>query len=619
MKYSKVVLVYPGTKAGRFLAVSAIGLVFVLVCVSSANGQVTVGNKLKMLMNGSLGTVYSGNFGNYIGSSHSLGVGVNGTLEGYYFHPQFLSFQVRPYYDRAQSNSESQMITSGTGAEGSVSLFGGSHFPGSISYGKNFSGNSEFRIAGIPSVLVDSSGSSFNVSWSALLDGLPSLNASYSMADSTSTLLGTTSQSRSSSRNLNLNSSYALGGFSLHGRFNHYDTDFLSPSFLTGETIGSTSSSTNYGVTATRSLPLSGSLGLAWSRTTSESGNNDFTSDAYTASASLSPWRRLSISQIVNYTTNDIIPISQLSGDNTISPFVNINSNSNAVYMNTTGTLWVGHGLTVTGYLNHRVRHFQAQDVSNTQYGGTVNYQKANNFLGFLRFSVGVVDMATQDGNSGLGLVANLGMTRKFGRWETTADVSYAQHTQTLLAIVTTSNYNYGGTFRRKLNSSTYWGASFRESRSGLAVQEGNSNVSDTYATNLSWNKYSLSGHYSRSNGEALLGADGTLTATPLGSVISDYFLTFDARSYGLYASTQLFRMLTLSSAYTNVSSSTIRKAIGTFNNGDRISARLAFRMRRLYIQAGFSHAVQESSAVSGGPRVVNSYYVSLSRWFNVF
>ena len=220
-------------------------------------------------------------------------------------------------------------------------------------------------------------------------------------------------------------------------------------------------------------------------------------------------------------------------GDTTISPLVNLDSNSNAVYMNTTGTFTVGHGLTVTGYLNHRIRHFQGHDLENTQYGGTVNFQKVNNLLGFLRFSIGVVDTATQEGNSGLGLVTNLGMTRKFGRWETTADFSYSQNTQTLFDIVTTSNYSYGGMLRRKINSSTHWSASFRESRSGLTAQEGSNNVSDSFATNLSWNKYSFSGNYSRSNGEALLGANGTLTATPLGSIISDYFLTFNARSFG--------------------------------------------------------------------------------------
>jgi hypothetical protein len=607
------------TKAGKSLAIGTISMVLVLTCVSSANGQMMVGDKFKMLMNGNVGAVYSGNYGNFIGSNHSLGLGINGTLEGYYFNPQFLSFQVRPYYDRAQSNADSQLITRGTGLESSVSVFGGSQFPGSISYGRDFSSNSEFRIAGVPSVLGDSSSSNFNISWSALLRGLPSLQASYSMSDSTSTLLGTTSQGKSASKSFNLNSSYSLGGFSLQGRLGHYNTDFLSPSFLTGATVDSSSSNTNYGIIATRRLPLSGSLGLGWSRTTSETGNDHFASSSYTASAGFSPWRRLSVSGFCNYTTNDMVELAQWFDDNTLPPLVRFNSNSSATYLNTTGTFTVGHGLTVTGYMNHRIRHSQEQDLANTQYGGTVNFQKLSNLFGFMRVSVGVVDTATQDGNSTLGLVTNLNLTRKFGAWETSADFSYFQNTQTLFNAVTTSDYTYGGMLRRKIDSSTHWSASFRESRSGLTAQGGSNNVSDSFLTNISWNKYSFSGSYSRANGEALLGANGTLTPTPLGSLFSDYFLTFNARSYALIASTQWFRVLTLSGSYTKVSSSAVRNLSDTFNNGDRYSARLALRLRRLYIIGGFDHAVQTSSTIPGGPHSVNSYYVSLSRWFNIF
>jgi hypothetical protein len=608
---------YKGTKAGTTLAASAMSLVFVLACVSSANGQVMVGDKLKLLMNGNVGAVYTGGFGNYVGSNHSLGLGVNGTLEGYYFNPQFLSFLVRPYYDRAQSNSESQMITRGTGVESSASVFGGSRFPGSISYGKDFSSNSEFRIAGVPSVLGDSSGSNFNIAWSALLSGLPSLHASYSMSNSTSTLLGTTIQGKSSSKSFDLNSSYSLGGFNLQGRLGHNNTDFLSPSFLTGTTIGGSSSNLNYGVIATRSLPLSGSLGLGWSRTTSQAGTDHVAGNSYTASASISPWRRLSISGSLNYTTNAFAELAQWFDNETIPPLSKFNSK--AIYMNTAATFTVGHGLTVTGYVNHRIQHFQEQSLGNTQYGGTVNFQKMSDLFGFLRFSIGIVDTATKEGNGALGLVANLGVTRKLGRWETSADFSYFQNIQTLFGVVTTSNYSYGGMLRRKIDSSTHWSTSFRESRSGLSAQDGNNNVSDSFVTNLSWNKYSFSGSYSRANGEALLGSNGTLTPAPFGSLFSGYFLTFNARSFGANASTQLFRVLTLSGGYTNVSSRSIQKSLDTFNNGDRFSARLALRMRRLYIIAGFDHAVQESSAVPGGPRSVNSYYVSLSRWFNIF
>jgi hypothetical protein len=610
---------YQRTKAWRLLAVSAIGLLFALACGALANGQVMAGNKLSLTMNGSLGASYAGSLGNYIGSSHGLGFGVNGSFDGYYFDPKFLSFQVRPYYDRAQSNSDSQTITLGSGVTSSLSLFGGSHFPGSISYGKDFSSNSEFRIAGVPSVLGDSSGSSMDIAWSAQLEGLPSLHANYLIADSTSTLLGTTIKSKNSSRNFSLNSSYSLGGFSLQGNLNHYNTEFLSPSFLTAATISNASSSTNYGITATRRLPLSGSLALSWSRIASENATGDSASNSYTASASISPWRRLMVSETWNYTTNVIGAITQNLGSDAVLPFYNSDLAWNAMYMNTLSTLTVGHGITISGHLNHRIQHFQGRDIGDTQFGGNASFRKANHFLGFMYFSVGVVDTATQEGNSGAGLVTNLGMTRKFGRWETAADVSYSQNTQTLLSYVTTSNYSFGGTLRRKINSSTYWNASFRESRSGLTSPRENNNVSESFSTSLSWKKYSFSGNYSQSSGEALLGANGTLTATPLGSTISNFFLTFNARSFGLSASKQLFRRLTVSGGYTNVSSSTIQKELDTFNYGNRYNAHFELRLRQLKIIGGYNRAVQQASAVTGGPRTVNSYYVSLSRWFNVF
>ncbi len=606
-------------KAGRCLTAGAIGLVFALAFVALAKGQEPAGEGLNLTMNGSVGTSYEGNFGNYGGSSHGLGFGLNGTLDGYYFDPKFLSFRIRPYYDRMQANSESQTITRGSGVEGSVSVFGGSHFPGSISYGRDFSSNSEFRIAGVPSVLGNSSGSNLDIAWSALFEGLPTLYANYLITDNTSTLLGTTDQSKSSSRNFSLNSDYKLAGFSLHGNVNHYNTEFTSPNFLTAANISNVSSSTNYGVTATRRFPLSGSLSLAWSRTSSENGPNESTSSSYTASAVFSPWRRLVVSQTLNYTTNVIAALTQSLGDNTLSPFFDSGSGWNAMYTNTMGTLTVGRGLTVSGHVNHRIQHFRGHDIGDTQYGGSLSYRKANRFLGFLHLSVGVVDTATQEGNSGVGLVTNLNMTRKFGRWDTAADFGYSQNTQTILYIATTSNYSFGGMLRRKINPSTYWSASFRESRSGLTAQKGNDNVSESFVTSLSWRRYSFTGSYSQANGAALLTTSGTLTETPLGPVLGDYYLTFDARSYGINSSMRLFRSLTVGGGYTNVSSSTVQRELGTFNNGDRFNARLEWRLRRLRFLAGFDRAVQESSVVPGGPRAVNSYYVSLSRWFNVF
>jgi hypothetical protein len=152
-----------------------------------------------------------------------------------------------------------------------------------------------------------------------------------------------------------------------------------------------------------------------------------------------------------------------------------------------------------------------------------------------------------------------------------------------------------------------------------LTSQQGDNNSSESIVTSFSWKKHTFSGSYSRSIGAALLSANGTLTATPLSPVISDEFLTFDARSFGVNASTRLLRRVTVSGGYAKVSSSTIQQSLGTFNNGNQYYARLDLRLRKLLIQGGFNRAVQEASAVPGGPQTVNSYYMSLSRWFNVF
>jgi hypothetical protein len=331
------------------------------------------------------------------------------------------------------------------------------------------------------------------------------------------------------------------------------------------------------------------------------------------------PWRRLAVSQSFNYTTNLIAALAQSLGGGNPSPFINSGSNSNAMYLDTVATFMVGHGLELSAHLDHRIQHFQGSTYEDTQYGGSFNFRKANHFLGFLYFSFGLVDTATQEGNSGAGLIANLGVIHKFGQWETSADASYSQDTQTLLAFVTTSNYNFGGTLRRKINPETYWSASFRESRSGLTAQQGNDNSSESFTTSLSWKKHAISGSYSRSIGAALLNANGTLTATPLGPVLSNEFLTFDARAVGVNASTLLLRRVTVSGGYAKVSSDTIQQSLGTYNHGNHYYARFDVRMRQLLIQCGFDRAIQQASALPGGPQVVNTFFLSLSRWFKAF
>jgi hypothetical protein len=229
--------------------------------------------------------------------------------------------------------------------------------------------------------------------------------------------------------------------------------------------------------------------------------------------------------------------------------------------------------------------------------------------------------MATQDGNTGAALVGNVGMSKNFGKWETSADFNYAQNTQTLGIIATTSSYSYGGTLRRRINKQTSWGFGFRGSHSALTARDGDGNRAESYSSSLSWRRYSAGGSYSQSSGTAVLTYSGTLTATPVGSLITNDFLLFNARSYSINGSVLLFRRLSAGGGYSKFSSGTLQQLIGAGlrTEGDLYHAHIDYRLRKFSFGGGYNRVMQGTSTVSGPPRIVNSYFISLTRWFNVF
>jgi hypothetical protein len=605
-------------KAGCAACVILLMLLGTLV----ANAQMTLGEDLNMRMNGNLGYGYTGAFGNNdLQSTHGSGFTGNALLTGYYFHPNFLSFEVRPYYDRTQSNSESQVVSRSTGIGASVNLFGGSRFPGSISYGKEFSSASEFRVAGVSSVLGgETSGRSFAIAWSALIPKWPQLRANYYTNTSNSTVTGTEADSKNSSKNLAMYSDYNIAGFDLRGNFNALHSDYTTPAFLTGEEQRNSGSNITYGLTAQHKLPLSGNLGLGWSHSDYSSNiGGDSSSSSYSAGAGFTPWTRFSFHQEVSYTTNLAAAFRQSLPDGVLVPTLMPDNDSHSLNFNTGATWAIGHGFTVNGHYGHRQQSFMEREYVDSQIGGTLNYNFNTRLFGLFYLGFGVVDTADKNGNNGAGLIGNVGMSKKFGKWDTSADFNYAQNVQTIVSIATTSSYTYGGSVRRKITPDLRWNFSYRASQSGLVIQEGSANKSQNFNSSISWKRYAVSGTYGQSEGAAVLNSSGGLTSTPVGSLFTDDFILFNARSYGVSVSTLLFRRVTLFGGYSSFNSTTAASKLSTFNEGERYNGRMEYRLRKFSIIGGFNRSGQDVSTIPGGPRIVNSYYLSLSRWFNVF
>jgi hypothetical protein len=596
-----------------------------------ASAQVAVGEDLKLGLSGELSTGYSGNYGDPQSSSHAMDFGGSGMLHGFFYNPQFLSFDVQPYYNRSQANSAFQSITNSSGFIASTNIFGGSHTPGSVSYSKTFDSTGQFGLPGVTGLETKGSSDSLVMNWSALFPNLPSLNVSYMLSGSDASLFGTDSTVHSSSRSVNLHSNYLVSGFQLNSFFIRQSNERTVPQFLVGDLVQESSEgeshNTSMGMMASHRIPLRGywSANVTHSSVGSETQSNgsegigDGTSNSYASSISLQPARNLGVSLGGNYQDNVFGALQvQIAEVGAITPLQASNLSASSLNVRASADYQAFRSIRFNGQVNHTEEYIGGKSIGITQYGGGVSSTYARRFLGSLTFSAGAVDTATQEGNSGASLYGSLGFSRRFGRWETSADANYSQQVQTLGNVYTTSTYGYGGNTRRKFGDRLYWTNSARETHSGLAQHSGTSSHSESFLTNVLYHNVSVNAVYSQSGGTAILTSQG-LIAIPGGipTPLVAAPILYGARSYGGGMSAS-YKRFALTANYSRAFSQTV--ATSSSNNSTTMfNALLRCRWRKLYLNAGFTKFQQSVSAAGNQPSMLNSYFFGISRWFNVF
>ena len=214
---------------------------------------------------------YQGVYGDssQIESSHGLDFGLNGNITGSYYNPNFLSFNIVPYFNQSQANSSFQSITGASGVSATANLFNGSHFPGSITYRDDYNSTGTFGLVGQPNFTTHGHGDGFGVAWSALLPNLPTLSVGYSQGSGSGTVYGTSQETGTDTKLFNVRSTYAIEGFHLNGFFDHNTLDAKYPAFLAGEQESvSNTSGHDFGFGANRNLPINGSFFANYNRST---------------------------------------------------------------------------------------------------------------------------------------------------------------------------------------------------------------------------------------------------------------------------------------------------------------------------------------------------------------
>jgi hypothetical protein len=601
------------------------GLLLAFVLPTAA--QIEVGDNTNLSLGGALSAGYSGTFGSDDGSTHGLDFGGYGTLSGSYYNPRFLAFNFQPYYRRSQSNSIYQSITNGSGLSGSVNLFSGSRFPGSIGYSRTYDTTGQFGFPGIEGITAHGNGQNFSVAWSALLPNKPTFNVNYSNTGGSSSVFGTDSESSSHSTNLTLQSTYDLDGFQLMGQYTRLSMDAAFPQFLeeSGGVQASNSASNSLMLTAMHKLPLLGTWSMSWNRTSYDgnyqsqrtTGSNNGVVNDLNTTVALNPTQRFALAFGADYNDNIFGSLQQqlLEAGAPVLPGMSASSHTFSTYAQ--GSYSIPHA-GVYGRVSHYEVALPDGNRGVTQVTGSGTFNYAHRLLGALTFSVGVIDTATQDGNSGANLIGSVSFLRRIGAWEIESDFGYSQQVQTLFAVYTTSMYRYDARVHRRFGG-LYWAAGFNGSHSGLTQYDGFGSRHEGFTTSLQYRRYGINGQYSQSSGSSILTPTG-LVEVPEGVPLPllQQPIVYGGKSYGGGASYSPFRRCIIAANYNKAYSNTVGGPVYSAFDSNIANARLQYRLRKLDVDFNYTR-FQQSITTGSLPAVINSYYFRFTRSFHIF
>ena len=613
------------TVAKRIIGLAV--LVIAQLTFAQNNEGISIGENTHLKAGGLLSFGYAGDYGNEFPSSHGFNGGIDGKLSGYYYNPNFLSFEATPYYNQSRNNSSFQSLTGASGVATSANFFTGSHFPGSVAYHYDHNSTGTFGLTGQPDFTTIGKGQGFSVNWSALMPNLPTLSVGYSQGNGSGTIYGTDEETRSNTKLLNIRSDYSIAGFRLNSFYTHDVFNSTFPQFLAGQSEAIQDSSGNsVGVGAQHDLPIHGQFYANYNRTSSDStyfstagestNSSNYTNDIENAGASFHPTQKLSFNVNENYTSNlsGYLAQSLVAAGGPPVPGINLGTGSHSI------TLAGGAGYQFTNYLSgsvtatHYDQFYFGQDYTGTFVSGNLAYGRR--LLDTFTFSGAVVDSSTGQGDNALGFIGNVNAFHRVKGWQLSGNFSYAQNVQTLLITYTTSYYNYSGNVRRRLATGINWIAAFNGTHSGLTNQPGTTSHSEGYSTSLGMRRFTVTGNYTNSTGISVLGIGGFVPVTPTPGVTD--FVTFSGASWGGGVSVTPVRRLVLSGAFSRAISNTESNSVFSHNDMEIFNSQLQYHFRRIGIQAGYTRFTQGIS-VLGLPATSTSYFVGFTRWFDFF
>ncbi|HTW48144.1 MAG TPA: hypothetical protein VMD92_09350 [Acidobacteriaceae bacterium] len=576
-------------------------------------------------LSGTVSPGYSATYGNQVGANHNWALAGAGTLSGNYYSPNFLSYNTTYFLNQSRANSNFQSISSASGVNLSTSIFGGSRFPGAISYSDTFNSEGNYDVPGLANYVTHGDSSTFSANWNENMPKLPSLSAGYQRGSSQYTVYGIDDEGTNSFNSVNVHSGYRLAGFNLGAYYSAGDSHSIIPELTGDETTEIQSSSDATGANVSHSLPMNGSASASYNRSrwgsTYLGSSSSGTIDMINTMATVHPTQKLSFTTSVNYSDNLAGQLLEavVAAGGAVSGANTGQSSSSFDFLSVATWAATPH-LQTSVSAERRSQTYLGESYGDNSFTGGATYL-CNIFQGSLNASLSLTDnVDDQSGDNTLGYSFNENYSRKVEGWHVNETFGYAQNVETLLVTYMNSYYNYS------INARRNWGTfnlSFGAggSHTALTQQAGTSSGSQSYSGSFGYGQYiSASGSYSKADGQALQTGAG-LVSVPVPSPVlpSSLISLYGGDSYSVGLSSMPVKKLVLTASWAHSITNISTNGSASANENDEFSTLIQYQTRKLSYNSGYARLGQGFGASGSPAAIVSSYYVGISRWFNIF
>jgi len=607
----------------KFLRIAWVALAALLLAAPAA-AQLKVGD-VSTDLSGVISSGYSAGYGNETSSSHGWDVGGAGTLSGFFYNPNFLSFTASPYLNQSRANSDYQSISNASGVDFSSNIFSGTHFPGSINYSKAYNSQGNYAVPGMANVTTHGDSQTFGINWSENLPNDPSLSVAFAMGSGEYSVYGANADGSNAFHSFSVHSGYNIAGFGLGAYYSTGAGHSLIPEIVSGEpSTEAKNDNSTYGFNVSRLLPKNSSFSANFNRSDFSSeylgSSTSGTVDTISGTAGMQANNKLHLSANANYSDNLSGQLIQsiVSAGGVVTGATNSSSTSHAVDLLGQALYSPLPHFQTTVFAERRMQEYEGTSYGENSYGANAVYGR---FLWGGNFNIaGSVADNTADSSSAnyISFSGSAGYTRRIEGFVVSGSFGYAENAQTLLITYTSSIYSYSGNVRRRWGRFTA-GVGASGGRTGLTGQSGAQNRNESFNGSLGYSRYlTATASYSKASGSALLTGAG-LVQEPTQPLPSGLVNLFGGKSYSFGLSSSPIKKLTIGAAFGSADSDFLSQSIASSNKTNEFNALFQYQLRKIYVTGGYSRLQQGISASGLPPEVISSFYVGVSRWFNFF